>query len=160
MQGFTNIAEIQRMGNRLLLPHCQLANHDRVKSKRSNRDQSSPWILVTVLARTGAHFSRCGAGKILPQAQNAFDTAVNWGLSCGWPVALLFIQQEVHAWHIPIVIKFLATLATTTAIGFASYALFVRHILIGTLLNRPRKNQSGVNGLSSTENLRAGSTNP
>jgi len=245
-----------------------------------------PWIPVTVLARTGAHFSRCGAGKILPQARNTLDRAVNWGLSRGWPVALLlppamaclwagspgawlpdgerlipsphvlvfyflffasgwlihrspaaldslrrntrpflgvglaglgfvlavrigflsgkldeslsvrlagfaadtacawflslgltgaclslvknqhstiryladasfwiylihlpvmlFIQQEVQAWHIPIAIKFLGTLATTTAIGFASYALFVRHTPIGTLLNGLRKRQSVI----------------
>lgn len=269
------------MGNTLLLPHCRLANHARVQSKRSSRDQSSPWIPVTVLARSGAHFSRCGADKIWPQARNTLDTAVNWGLSRGWLVALLLppamaclwsgtpggwlpdgerllpslrvlvfyflffssgwlihrspgeleslrrntlpflgvglvglgvvlalrigllsgqineslsirlavfaadtacawflslgltgaglslvknqnptiryiadasywiylihlpvmllIQQEVHAWHIPIAIKFLATLATTTAIGFESYALFVRHTPIGTLLNGPRK---------------------
>ena len=54
------------------------------------------------------------------------------------PVMLL-VQQGFHAWHIPIAIKFLTTLATTTAIGFASYALFVRHTPIGTLLNGPRK---------------------
>lgn len=57
---------------------------------------------------------------------------------------MLFVQIEIHSWHIPIIVKFLATLITTTAIGFATYALFVRHTPIGTLLNGPRKRPSAA----------------
>lgn len=51
---------------------------------------------------------------------------------------MLFIQSEFYPWHIPCAVKFLVTLAATTAVGFVSYSLFVRHTPIGTVLNGPR----------------------
>ena len=57
---------------------------------------------------------------------------------------MLFVQIEIYSWHIPLATKFLATLIITTAIGFATYALLVRHTPIGTLLNGPRKRPSAA----------------
>jgi peptidoglycan/LPS O-acetylase OafA/YrhL len=51
---------------------------------------------------------------------------------------MMFLQEELYAWSIPIFMKFLLTLLVTTLVGFASYALFVRYTFIGTILNGPR----------------------
>ncbi len=51
---------------------------------------------------------------------------------------MMFLQEELYAWSIPIFLKFLLTLLATTIVGFASYALFVRYTFIGTILNGPR----------------------
>jgi len=52
MQAFVIITEIQQMGNKLLLPHCRLANHARVKGKRSCHNQSSALDSSNRAART------------------------------------------------------------------------------------------------------------
>ena len=64
---------------------------------------------------------------------DALGAAVDWGLARVWPLALLMPTA-----------KYLATLITTTAIGFATYALFLRHTPIGALLNGPRKRPSAA----------------
>jgi hypothetical protein len=52
MQARATIAEIQRMGNKLLLPHCRLAKDACVKDKRSCRNQSSALDSSNRAART------------------------------------------------------------------------------------------------------------
>jgi peptidoglycan/LPS O-acetylase OafA/YrhL len=59
------------------------------------------------------------------------------------PVMML-LQEELYSWPIPFFLKFLLTLLTTTIVGFASYALFVRYTLIGSILNGSRKRMPSV----------------